>query len=280
MPSGEHLARSATPAAAVVVAGAAPADALQQDQQGDKAEQSSGKLRRGNSVAQRKPRAVDAGGKRLHREVGHGAVIGQRLHQGQRHSRRDGRARQRNRDAPEALPGTEAERARRLDHAAGAFEEGGAHQQVDVGIEHAGKQHDGAAQRTHVGKPVVALFQPKLSRRPVCRGRQTAGNRYRCRPAHRPASPSAAAGPIPRCAGRENRSGHQPGGAGAHRRDTEADAEAEPDRIRHVLRKNGRQQMAPRFRRCRRSTDWRRPPAPARRPARRARKKWPPAAGI
>ena len=95
MPAGEHLPRGAPTAAAVVIAGATATHPLKQDQQGDETEQGCGELRGGNAVAERKPRAVNPCGESLHSEVGHRAVVGQRLHQCQRHAGGNGRPRQR-----------------------------------------------------------------------------------------------------------------------------------------------------------------------------------------
>ena len=52
-------------------------------------------------VAEREPGAVDAGGERVDGEIGDGAVVGERLHQRQRDAAGDGRARERQVDAPE-----------------------------------------------------------------------------------------------------------------------------------------------------------------------------------
>ena len=246
MPAGKDLARGAPSAAGVVIARPAAAHSFEQNQHGDETEQGSGKLGGGNAVAQRKPRAINAGGEGLHREIGHGAVIGQRFHQRQCHAGGDRRSRQRNRDTPEALPWIQAERARRLDHAAGTFEKGGSHQQVNVGIQHAGKQHNGAAQRAHLGEPVVilapaeTLAQARLQRpdelEEVGVGIGQYIGRHRHRQQQRPLRDTPPGKVV---------QGHQPGRAGAHRGNADADTKAEPDRISHILGQDGRHQVAP-----------------------------------
>ena len=57
------------------------------------------------NVAERKPRAVDAGRECRHAEVRDGAEIGERLHHRQRDSGHDRRARERQRDANKRAPG-------------------------------------------------------------------------------------------------------------------------------------------------------------------------------
>ena len=142
----------------VVVAGAAARDALDHQQEQHEGEQHGRQLRGGDAVAEREPGAVNAGGKGVDREIGDRAVVGQRFHQRQRDAGGDRRSGQRQRHREERPPRAHAQRPRRLEHAAGPFEEGGAGEQVDIGIEHADEHQHRPRQRADVGKPVVAVL--------------------------------------------------------------------------------------------------------------------------
>ena len=78
-----------------------------------------GELRRRGAVAEREPRAKDAGGERLHAEVRDGAEIGERLHERERGAGDDRRARERQRDAPERCRGGRGRACARLRASAG-----------------------------------------------------------------------------------------------------------------------------------------------------------------
>ena len=105
--------------------------------------------------------------------------------------------------------------------------------------------------------------------------RRTAGNRYRCRPAHRPASPSAAAAPTPRCVCREN---HSAPPARPLRCPSQRRRCRHRDKARSSsphIRAAPSPSDGPMFLPCRRRKDWRPPRAPAARPEPRARRRRP-----
>lgn len=166
-----------------------------------------GQLRRGELVAEREPRTKDAGREGRNAEVRHGAEVGQRLHQREHRARQDAGPRERQRHVPQRTPRAMAEQPRSLERARGLLQECGTRGQVHVGVEHQREQHDRAAGRADVRKPVVArapaghVAQPalhgagELQRIGVRVGDHVGGHRQRQhqRPRHQ-ATPRKAAG--------------------------------------------------------------------------------------
>jgi hypothetical protein len=144
------------PVGGVVVAGSPAGDALHGHQQQHEAEQHGGELGRGDAVTEGEPGAVDAGGEGVDGEVGHGAVVRQGLHQCQGDAGGNCRPGQGQRYGEESPPGPDAEGPRGLQHTAGPLQEGGAGEEIDVGIEHEHEHQHGPGQGADVGKVVVA----------------------------------------------------------------------------------------------------------------------------
>ena len=177
--AGDRMARRADRGEAR----AAARQPLDDEDDHDEGQQGHRQLRRGGAVAEREPGAVDPGGEGLHAEVRDRAVVGQRLHQGQRRAADDRRPGHRQRDAQEAAPRRQAERAAGVEQGRAALEEGDARQQVDIRIEHARQHDDRAAEAAHVGEPVVAggsSRSPRAAR--SAPDRRTAAGRRRHRP--------------------------------------------------------------------------------------------------
>ena len=117
-------ARLAVASGGIVKASATTRAPFDQQHEDDKGEQRRRQLCRSDAIAERKPGAIDASREGLHAKIGNRAIVSKRLHQGQCRAGRHGRPGQRQRDAEEASPGSEPERARGFQHAAGAFDEG------------------------------------------------------------------------------------------------------------------------------------------------------------
>ncbi len=161
-------------------------------------------LRRGHAVVHHQPGLEDAGAEGRQAEIGTDAVVGQRLHQCQRHAGRDGRARQRQRDLEDAPPRPGAQQPRRLHQLHRAFAQRGARQQVHVRIEAQHEQDHRTPQAAHVGPQRGRACPAAGADRPAA-GCCTAAHRSRRRPARRPAWPAAAATPTRSCAGQGSR---------------------------------------------------------------------------
>ncbi len=249
-PAGTPAQRVATRAragpTAVIEARGTARESLRQQQRGHETQQQRGQLRGGDTIAERKPGAVDAGGEGLHAEVAHRAVVGQRFHQCQRHAGHDGRARQRQRHAEERGPGALPQHARGFGQTGRPFEQRLPGQQVDIGIEH-GDEHAGrAAGRADIRKPVVAAFpaegvaQQGLNRADELQqvgvgvGHHVGGRgqrQHECPIQHAPARK------LPHHAG--------PRGRHPDQRGTQTDPQAQPQGTGDVLRQHGRGQMRP-----------------------------------
>ena len=139
----------------VLVAREAARPALGGQHQQHQQHQRGGELRRRDRLAEREPGAIDAGGEGVDAEVLHRAEVGQRLHQRERHAAGDRRPGERHRDLEEAAPRPAAQRAADVDHAGALLEEGGAREQVDVGVEHQRHDRDRATERADRREPVV-----------------------------------------------------------------------------------------------------------------------------
>ena len=246
-PAGQRRAAGRlAPQAAAVEARRAARLPLQRQQQHDEAEQAHRQLRRRHPVAEREPRAVDAGGEGLHREVRHRAVVGQRLHQRQRDAGGDRRPRHRQRHAQEAAPRRQPERAAGLDDRAAALHEGRARQHEHVRVQHEREHHHRAAQCAHVGEPVIGArpahrrAQPALHRagelQHVGVGVGHHVGRHRQRQHQRPFEGAAQ---------REIEMRDQPRSAHADDRSADPDPEAQPQRGRDVFRQHRRGQVRP-----------------------------------
>ena len=125
--------------------------ALGPQQPGHQQQQQRGQLGRGDAVVHHQPGLVDAGRERGQAEVGANAIVGQRLHQGQRHAGHQGRPRQRQCHRADAPPQAGAEQAGGLHHLHAAFGQRGAHQQVDIRVQAEHEQHHRTGQAAHVG---------------------------------------------------------------------------------------------------------------------------------
>jgi hypothetical protein len=227
-------------AGGVVIARLAPRPALQHDQQEHEAHHQRRELRRRRGVAEPEPGAEDAGGEGRHAEILHRAVVRQRLHQRQRQAGDHRRARQRQRDAEESGPGARAQGAADLEHADGLLQEGGARQQIHVGIQHQRQHDDGAAQRADLRKPVVTvgpaeqLAQPGLHRTGEIQhagvgvgddvGRHGHGQQQR---------------PFEHAPARELAHGTQPGAGHAAEQGARAHAQQQQHRVGDVVLKDG-----------------------------------------
>ena len=102
-------------------------------------------------VVHHQPGFVDAGREGLQAEIGTHTVVGQRFHQCEGHAGDNGRARQRQGHFADAPGGPGAEQPRRLHQGRATFDEGGARQQVNVGVEAEHEQDRGAPKRANVG---------------------------------------------------------------------------------------------------------------------------------
>ena len=107
-------------------------------------------LHRGLAVEGVEPDAVDRVREGADPEQVHGAEVGERLHQGERHAAEDRRARERQADPHDRAPARHAEPAGRLEQRARLAQERRARQQVHVRVEHEREDADGAEARAHV----------------------------------------------------------------------------------------------------------------------------------
>ena len=203
-------------------------------------------LRRGGHIAEREPGPVDAGREGVDAIIVDRAEIAQRLHEGERDAAGEGGAGERQGDPREAAPGAAAEGAADFERANRLVEEGGAGEKIDIGVERQRQDGDGPAQRADVGEPVVApcpaerLPQRRLHRPGVFEharigvGDGPGGERQReeQRPLEDGASGEAA-------------HGAEPGGPGADDEGGEADAEKQPQGVRHVAGENGVDEVGP-----------------------------------
>ena len=160
-------------------------------------QQRGGELRRRHPVAQREPRAVDAGGERVDGEVRDGSVVGQRLHQRERDAAGDRRPRERQLDAPESLPAIQARACAPPRSAPAAARR--------TPCARAGRRTDRARTRTSSPRPAASECPGTSSRRatsgmpcaaPFAPGRHSRGNRCTRRPSRTTASPAAAGATI------------------------------------------------------------------------------------
>ena len=124
---------------------------LEPQQQAHQQQQHRSQLRRGNAVEHHQPGLVDAGGQGGQAEVRAHAEVGQHLHHRQRHTRRDRRARQRNRHLHHPAPQAGTQQAGGFHHVHAALAQRGAHQQVHVGVQAQHEQDHRAPQAAHVG---------------------------------------------------------------------------------------------------------------------------------
>ncbi len=220
----------------VVILRLAPRRALDDDQRKHEQQQDRGELGRRGGVAETEPGAEDAGGEHVEPEVGHGAVVRQRLHQRQRQAGDDRRTRQRQRDAEKARPDRAAERAADLEHAHRLFEKRGAREQVDVGIQHQRQHRHRAAERLDLGKIVIAVAPAEgLAQRALQRAGEIEQpgigigddvTRKRERQQQRPAEQSLAG---------KYADARQPGAGDADQQRAAADAEHQQRRVEQVL---------------------------------------------
>ena len=140
------------------------ADALQRDQHHDEGQQEGGDLRTAAEVVHAQPDVVETGGERADGEVVDGAVVVQRLHHRHRETHHDRRASHREGYPEEAVRAVATERAGGLEHRGRLLEEGGAGEEVDVGVEHQHQHQDRARHRADGGKAVVARELPAEER--------------------------------------------------------------------------------------------------------------------
>ncbi len=109
------LGRGDIPVGGLMILAAAPADPLERDHQQHEAEHNERNLCCPAGIAHAKPNVEDRAGECIDREEVDGAEIGQRLHQSQCDPHDDRRARQRQRNVEEGLPGISAEGAAHLE---------------------------------------------------------------------------------------------------------------------------------------------------------------------
>ncbi len=155
-PAVQLLRRQRPTQSRTVIARRAAIVALEPQQHEDESQHGGGQLRGDHHVAERQPRMENAGGEGLHREIGHRAEIGQRLHQRERGARCDRRARQRQRRTEKTAPGAIAGQPRRFHGAARLLEKSGTREQVDIGVQGERKHRRRAVERADFRKPVIA----------------------------------------------------------------------------------------------------------------------------
>ena len=139
---------------------------LDNKQEEHEPEQHCGELCSGNWVAERKPRAEYAGSESLHAEIGDRAKVRQRFHQRQCRASHDAGARQRQGNLEKRAPRAIAAYACDFEHAVRLLEKGRAGEQIHVRVEHEREHDDRAAERAHVGEPVVARSPPRQLAQP------------------------------------------------------------------------------------------------------------------
>ena len=220
--------------------------ALDQQQRQHEQHQDGGQLRRRDRLAHGEPCPVDAGREGIDREILHRPEIGQHLHQHQRQPGDDRRPRQGQGHAEEAAVGAASQRPADFQHADRLFQEGGARQQVDVGVQHQRQHDDGAAQRPDFREPVVAprpahhLAQRRLHRADELQqvgvdiGHHIGRNRHRQQ--QRPFQHAAAG---------EAAHGHQPRRADPDHQRPRPDAQHHLRRIGQIIGQHGGGQMRP-----------------------------------
>ena len=246
-PPREPLPR-ARPATAcrAVVARAAPGQLLDHEQEHDDAEQRARELRGRDPVPEGEPRAVDAGGERLHPEVRDRAVVGERLHEREPHAGDDGGPGERERHAEEGAPGPEPEGAPDLGHPARVLEERGPGEEVDVRVEHRDEHRDGAAQRPHVGEPVGPGLPPERHAQPRLHGaRELQQVRVRVRHHVRGDGERQHERPLEEPASGEVVHRHEPRRRDADHRGPHPHPQAQPDGARDVLGQHRRGEVPP-----------------------------------
>ena len=245
-PAQRVFRQAAVAPAGVMIAGLPPGQPLQQHQGENEQQQQRRKSRRGQRIAHAEPGTKDAGGEYRQTEIGHGAVVGQGFHQGQRQARNQRRPRQRQGHAKETAPGAATQGPAHLEHADGLFEKGGPRQQIDIGIEHQGQHHDGAAERADLGKGIVAVapagpFPQQGLHRPgeIQQAGITVGDdvgRYGQRHQQGPGEKPLAGKPA---------HGRQPGRGNADQQHAKPYAQGQPGGIDQVFRQHGLLQMLP-----------------------------------
>ncbi len=140
----------------MVIARTAARQAFGDEQDQDEHQQQRRETRRRDSLAQPEPGAKDPGREGVHTEILHRAVVREGLHQRERQTRDDRGTRHRQRHVQKGPTAIEAEAARHIEHIARLLAKGRARQQIDIGIEHQRQHQDGARQRTHLRKAVIA----------------------------------------------------------------------------------------------------------------------------
>ena len=129
------------------VARTAAREALEHEQRERDRHQQRRELHRGLAVECVEPDAVDRVGEGPHAEQVHGAEVGERLHQRERHAAEDRRPRQRQAHAQDRPRSRQPEPARRLEQRARLAEERGPRQQVHVRVQHEREHADRAERR-------------------------------------------------------------------------------------------------------------------------------------
>ena len=209
-------------------------------------QQHGGELRCGMAVAEGQPGLVDAGGEGVQAEIGADAIVGQRLHQRQRHAGGQRGPCHRQRHLGQPPPRAGAEQPRGLHQHRAALGQRGARQQVDIRVERQDEQHDRAAGAADVGPERAggagARAQPDLQRAAglqrvgVDIGQHIGGHRQRQqqRPLHHPAAGKA-------------QQRHQRRRAAAHHRHAQRHRQRQLQRGQRIARQHGVELMGQRL---------------------------------